>query len=459
MTSPFTDHAEGATPLRPVTKAAFTTWKDSATPSERRWLDTTGFSAETGSLAFLPGKAGGLKRVLLGLGDGSDPWAFGAPSKALPSGTYRYEGLRGADKSRWAALAWGLGAYTFTRYKTAATPKTPAVLVWPKGVDPTEITRLVEATHLVRDLINTPAEDMGPSELVNAAKDLATRYGAGLNIIDGLDLERGFPAIHAVGKGSPRAPRLIDLTWGRADAPKLTLVGKGVCFDSGGLGLKPDTAMKLMKKDMGGAAHVLGLARMILDAQLPVRLRVLIPAVENAVSGNAMRPLDIIRTRRGTTVEIGHTDAEGRLILADALTLAGEDHPDLVVDLATLTGAARTALGTDIPPLFTNDEALARDLLAAAKAENDPLWRLPLWAPYRSLLDSTTADISNVSDAPFAGAITAALFLKEFAAESRAWVHLDVYAWNKSGRAGRPEGGEAQGLRALFSLLRRRYEK
>jgi leucyl aminopeptidase len=326
----------------------------------------------------------------------------------------------------------------------------PGRLAWPEGAARERVRAAAEATYWVRDLINTPANDMGPAELAAAARGLARRFGARLGVVAGPALREGFPAVHAVGRASRRSPRLLDLRWGRR-GPQVVLVGKGVCFDSGGLDLKSAAGMKLMKKDMGGAAHVLGLARMIMAARLPLRLRVLIPAVENAVSGDALRPLDVIRTRRGLSVEVGNTDAEGRLILADALTAAGS--PDLLVDFATLTGAARIALGTELPALFCNDDELAARLAACADAEDDPLWRLPLHAPYARMLRSSVADLSNVADGPYAGALVAALFLERFVDPGTPWIHLDLMGWNLGGTPGRPEGGEAMGMRAVFRLI------
>jgi leucyl aminopeptidase len=354
------------------------------------------------------------------------------------------------------ALGWALGCYAFTRYK--ARKRSFADLVWPAGADRGLVERLARGIGRARDLINTPTEHLGPTELAGAVEDLAARHDARCRIIAGEALLReNYPMIHAVGRASASPPALADLTWGDDAAPKVTLVGKGVCFDSGGLDLKPSGGMRLMKKDMGGAATLMGLASAVMDARLPVRLRLLVPAVENAVSGNAFRPLDVIRTRKGTTVEIGNTDAEGRLILCDALTEADAEKPTLLIDMATLTGAARTALGPELPALFSQDEALAADLLRAGEAVQDPLWRLPLWPPYRKMLKSSVADINNVSDSPFAGAITAALYLQEFVAKETSWAHIDTYAWNLSSRPGRPEGGEALALRALYRLIDSRF--
>jgi leucyl aminopeptidase len=331
-------------------------------------------------------------------------------------------------------------------------------LVPPDGIDAADIARMADAATLARDLINTPSNDMGPVELAQAAKDVAARFGAGFDCIVGDDLvTRNFPLVHAVGRASTRAPRLIDLTWGDAAHPKVTLVGKGVCFDTGGLDLKPSSGMLLMKKDMGGAANVLALAQMVMDAKLKLRLRVLIPAVENAVAGNAFRPLDVFPSRKGLSVEIGNTDAEGRLVLADALALADEEKPDLLIDMGTLTGAARVALGPDLPPFYTNDEKLAQDVAACAIKENDPVWRMPLWPPYDSWLDSKVATITNAPSGSFAGSITCALFLQRFVEHAKSWLHFDIYGWTPSAKPARPEGGECQAARAVYRLLSERY--
>jgi leucyl aminopeptidase len=382
----------------------------------------------------------------------------GAPSRPgrLPEGSYRIDPEPATPEATRVALGWALGAYAFTRYRKPGRP--PAELIWPARADRGHVERTARASTLVRDLVNTPAEDMGPAELAQEAGAMARRLGMTARFIEGEGLlEKNFPLIHAVGRASTRAPRLIDLSWGKAAHPHVTLVGKGVCFDTGGLDLKNDAGMKLMKKDMGGAAHALGLAQMIVEAKLKVRLRVLVPAVENAVSGNAMRPLDVIKSRKGLTVEIGNTDAEGRLILADALTEASRDKPALLIDFATLTGAARVALGPELPALFSNDDAVADELARHAASEADPLWRLPLWQPYRKRLDSRVADLNNVSDGPFAGSITAALFMQDFIEPGIPWVHFDLFAWNPYGRPGRPEGAEAQAIRAVYALIAARY--
>jgi leucyl aminopeptidase len=447
--------------LVPLRKAGLEAWLASRPATARTWTAATNFLAEPGSVCLLPGAEGQLEAVLLGMAEDDDPWAFAALPAKLPPGAYRIADPQGARQATWAAVAWMLATYSFDRYKSRNGRSWPK-LVWPEAADRGHAERLVAATQMVRDLVNTPAADLGPAELAAAAEQLAARHGATARVIVGDRLlDENYPAIHAVGRAAAahRQPRLIDLAWGDDKAPRVTLVGKGVCFDTGGLDLKPSSNMKLMKKDMGGAAHVLGLASMIMAAGLPVRLRVLIPAVENAVSGDAMRPLDVLKTRKGLTVEVGNTDAEGRLILCDALAEAAREKPALLLDVATLTGAARTALGPDLPALFCNNELLAGDLLRAGEAEADPLWRLPLHKPYRRMLDSKVADLANVSDSPYAGAITAALFLQEFVASGTPWAHLDVLAWNAASRPGRPDGGEAMGLRALYAVVAQRFAK
>jgi leucyl aminopeptidase len=394
---------------------------------------------------------------LVGLGD-DDPavWSLGDLSAALPAGNYRLDAAPDRGDATRMALGWALGTYSFTRYRD----KKPsgARLAWPKGADRGEVERLAGGIFLARDLANTPASDLGPEEFAAKALQVAENAGARSRVIIGDELlAENYPTIHAVGRASTRAPRLVDFTWGKESAPKVTLVGKGVCFDTGGLDLKPASGMKNMKKDMAGAAIVLGLAQAIMAANLPVRLRVLLPMVENSVSGNAMRPLDIVRTRKGLTVEIGNTDAEGRLILCDALAEACTENPAILVDIATLTGAARVALGPELPALFCNDDKLAASLLEAGNAEDDPFWRMPLWRPYRRLLDSKIADLNNVSDGPHGGAITAALYLQDFVGTEIPWAHIDVMAWNTRSRPGRPEGAEAQTLRALYAHVASRF--
>ncbi len=445
----------GQVPITPLTADGLKAWLKRQPKRQARWVTSTGFDAGAGSVCLLPGDDGALAGVLVGVVADDDLWSCAGLPERLPNdppgGAYRLDAPAEPAAATRMALGWTLGTYAFTRYRKA--PRRSADLAWPAGADQAAVRRTAEATALVRDLINTPAEDMGPADLAAAARRLARSHKAKVSVITGdALLAKNYPAIHAVGRASARAPRLIDLRWG-SRGPRVSLVGKGVCFESGGLDLKSAAGMKLMKKDMGGAAHVLGVAAMVMAAKLPVRLRVLIPAVENSVSGNAMRPLDVLRTRKGITVEVGNTDAEGRLVLCDALAEADRERPDLLVDFATLTGAARVALGTDLPALFCNDDGVADRLLGHGRAEADPLWRLPLHAPYRRLLDSKVADINNISDGPYAGAITAGLYLAEFVSPRTPWVHIDVMGWNVAAKPGRPEGGEAMGVRAVYALI------
>ena len=444
-------------PIWFVTADTYAQVREQLGAAARRFAETAKFEPKAGQFLLLPDPDGALSGVLFGLESANRPdkdrFLPGRLPGLLPAGTYRF--ANAPHDTRLAALAFALGSYRFTRYRKA--DANGAKLVMPDGVDGDDVSRIAEGVGLARDLINTPANDMGPAELEQAARDLGARHGAGIRSIVGEDLlQQNFPLIHAVGRASPRAPRLIDLTWGDAKHSRITLVGKGVCFDTGGLDIKPDSGMLIMKKDMGGAANVLAAAHMIMDGKLKVRLRVLIPAVENAIAGDAFRPLDVYKSRKGITVEIGNTDAEGRLVLADALALADEEAPELIVDMATLTGAARVALGPELPPLFTHDDRLAADFARHAEAERDPLWRLPLWRPYESMLDSKTADINNVGG-PQAGAITAALFLNRFVTATRAWAHFDIYAWTPAPKPARPDGGECQVARALYALLKERY--
>jgi leucyl aminopeptidase len=444
-----------ATPVWLVRSADLKHWCAEHPGAGAAWVETSGFKADAGKVLLLPDGSGGLSGALLGIGDGSDPFISGALAAALPVRTYRLAGRLGAGAAD-AALGFALGTYSFNLY-TAKTREYPR-LVLPDGVDGEEVSRIASAIFMARDLINTPTNDLSPADLAGAVLKVAEAHGAKTKVIVGDDLlTENYPMVHAVGRAAEVAPRLVDFTWGRADAPKVTLVGKGVCFDTGGLDLKPSSAMLLMKKDMGGAANVLALASLIMGAKLDVRLRVLIPAVENSVSGNAFRPGDVLKSRKGLSVEIGNTDAEGRLILADALAEADSEAPDLVIDMATLTGAARTALGPDLPPFYTDDDALAAEIAAAATATADPLWRMPLWKPYDAWLESKVADVNHVSDGAFAGSITAALFLRRFIDKSKAWVHFDIYGWVAKPRPGRPVGGEAQAIRALYRLLKHRY--
>ncbi|MEM5502879.1 leucyl aminopeptidase family protein [Ahrensia kielensis] len=426
-------------------------------PSEAKiWADLNGFDGAVGNVLLVPAENGqSINMVLLGVGDATDPFVTGALAKKLPNTPFTFASLAGLDL-RLAAIGFGLGSYRFDVYKKSS-QRIPQ-LVLGDMLDRDEILRHVESSWLARDLINTPAEDMGPDEIEAASRKLAKSYKASIKIIKGdALLSNNFPMIHAVGRAATKAPRLIDFTWGDKKAPKLTLVGKGVAFDTGGLDIKPASSMRNMKKDMGGAANILALARIIMDAKLNVRLRVLIPAVENAIAGNAFRPGDILRSRKGLTVEIGHTDAEGRLVLGDALTLASEEKPDLIIDMATLTGAARVALGPELPPYYTNDEALAAAVDEAAVSERDPLWRMPLWQNYNQALASTVADLNNVTTDGFAGSITAGLFLQRFVDPAVSWAHFDIFGWNPSAKPHSPVGGEAQGIRAIFASLQKRY--
>jgi leucyl aminopeptidase len=459
MDSPFeTAAATSAIPIYFATRTNWAAISRELPPEARQFALANDFSAKPGKCLTLPASDGKIAQVIFGLEDESsksrDLFRPGTLPGLLPPGVYRF--ANAPHDTRLATLAFALGCYRFGRYRKADRPEVR--LVPPDGVDVADIERMAEAASLARDLINTPSNDMGPEELAAAAQGLAARFGASFHAIVGDELTRqNFPLIHAVGMASSRTPRLIDLGWGDPAHPKVTLVGKGVCFDTGGLDLKHSSGMLSMKKDMGGAANVLALAQMVMDAKLKVRLRVLIPAVENAVAGNAFRPLDIFKSRKGPTVEIGNTDAEGRLVLADALALADEEKPDLLVDLGTLTGAARVALGPDLPPFYTNDETLAEDVARHAKGENDPLWRMPLWPPYDSWLDSKVADINNAPSGGFAGSITCALFLQRFVTEAKSWLHVDIYGWTSSAKPARPEGGECQAARAIYKLLSERY--
>jgi leucyl aminopeptidase len=459
MPSPFEPTPSAASiPITFATKATWAAIAKSLPEPMQQFASANDFSAGPGKGLILPAPDGKIAQVIFGIedetGKSRDLFRPGSLPGLLPPGVYRF--ANAPHDARLATLAFALGSYRFSRYRKAEAPGVR--LVPPEGVDVADIARMAEAAYLARDLINTPSNDMGPEELAAAAETLAKCYGASFKSIIGDDLvAQNFPLIHAVGMASTRAPRLIDFTWGDPSHPKVTLVGKGVCFDTGGLDLKPSSGMLIMKKDMGGAANVLALAQMVMDAKLKVRLRVLIPAVENAVAGNAFRPLDIFKSRKGPTVEIGNTDAEGRLVLADALALADEEKPDLLVDLGTLTGAARVALGPDLPPFYTNDETLAEDVAAHAKTENDPLWRLPLWPAYDSWLDSKVADINNAPSGGFAGSITCALFLQRFVSDTTRWLHVDIYGWTPSAKPARPEGGECQAARAIYKLLSQRY--
>jgi leucyl aminopeptidase len=424
------------------------------TPHAMAWAEANRFSGESGRLLPIPGEAGAIAGALFGLGDGGDgQLAAGGLAKALPDGDWHLASI--SPNPQLTALGLLLGGYSYTRYG-----KKPAAAIrfaLPEGADPARARRVAYGVNLARDLVNTPTNDLGPDDLERAVRELAARHKAKVSVISGdALLEANFPMIHAVGRAAAQAPRLIDMAWGRKNARRVTLVGKGVCFDTGGLDIKPSSGMLMMKKDMGGAATALAAAQMICDARLPVRLRVLVPAVENSISGSAFRPGDVLKSRKGLTIEIGNTDAEGRLILADALALADEEEPELLIDFATLTGAARVALGPELPPLYSDDDGLAVDLMRLGLAVNDPVWRLPLWRNYDAMLDSKVADINNTGGA-FAGSVTAALFLRRFVEKAKAWAHFDVYNWIPSGKPGRPDGGEVQAARLVFALLQERY--
>jgi leucyl aminopeptidase len=458
--------AAGAVPIWFVTAANYPDIRQSIGAPASAFADAAGFEPKPGRHLLLPGKgnaddrkAGGGKAlggVLFGIEGGEENRDLFLPGRLpqhLPDGVYRF--ANEPHDARLAALAFALGCYRFTRYRKAEARSLK--LDVPQSLDRAELEHIVEGVTLARDLINTPANDMGPAQLEQAARKLAAKHAATITAVVGDDLlEQNFPLIHAVGRAAAAAPRLIDMSWGDAKHPRVTLVGKGVCFDTGGLDIKPESGMLNMKKDMGGAATALALAHMIMARGLKVRLRVLIPAVENAIAGSSFHPRDIYTSRKGITVEIGNTDAEGRLILADALALADEDKPALVIDFATLTGAARVALGPELPAFFTDDDRLADQLMRAGKAENDPVWRLPLWRPYESMLESKVADINNVGGSQ-GGAITAALFMRRFV-DAPSWLHFDLFAWTPSAKAGRPEGGECQTARALYALLAARYD-
>ena len=421
-------------------------------PAERRWAESCGFDGAPHSVCTLPDGKGGISRVLAGVRDGDDPWALASLPQKLPRGRYALGKGPVTISAANAAFAWDLGSYQFTRYKKGK--RKPADLQVEAGERVRRSLELAHAVRLVRDMVNTPAEDMGPEDLSDIAREQAERFGGEFQEFVGEELlAENFPTIHAVGRAAARPPRLLEINWGDPGNPRVAVVGKGVCFDSGGLDIKTAEGMRLMKKDMGGAAHAIGLARLIMQRKLPVQLQMLVPAVENAISGNAFRPGDVLRSRKGLTIEVGNTDAEGRLVLCDALAYAVEGKPRTIVDFATLTGAARVALGPELPALYANDEKLAAKILAAAEAARDPLWRLPLWRNYRRLYDSDVADINNSGRAGFAGSIVGALFLDHFVPGDIPWAHLDVYAWNDASRPGRPLGGEAQGLRAMLAAL------
>jgi leucyl aminopeptidase len=455
VTDPFARADQPSCPVYTVYSADLSDVPEPA----RAWARTMGYTPAPGRLLAVPDANGELSCLLIGQGSGkaANPLIYGTLPREAPKGTYHLVGIDDPQVATFAALGFGLSAYEFNRYKSDPVP--PGVwLVPPAQADMVKVRAQLNAVALTRDLINTPAEDMGPEQLARAAMDLARHHSATARVIRGDDLlVESYPLIHAVGRASSRPPCLVDFSWGKPDAPKVTLVGKGVCFDTGGLDIKPSSGMALMKKDMGGAANVLGLASMIMEAGLNLRLRVLLPIVENNIAGNAFRTSDVFKSRKGLSVEIGNTDAEGRLILADALAEADSEAPALLIDLATLTGAARVALGADVPPFYTDDETLACELARASIAEHDPVWRLPLVAHYAKGLDSRIADIKSTSDGGLAGSIIAALFLQKFVVQAEAWLHADIFAWSPEARPGKPHGGEAQAIRALYAVIAARY--
>jgi leucyl aminopeptidase len=449
------DAAPNAVPIHALRASEWSQWSEGRADALKRLAAAHDFQAQNGRILLAPATDGSIERVLFGVGDKANAIIMGALAQHLPAGDYRIAAAPREFDTTLIAIAWGLGAYVFDRYKKRKRPA-PRLLA-PEGADMAEAQRIVRAAWLARDLVNTPTNDMGPDALHAVAEAVARAHGAAFEAIVGDDLlTQNYPLIHAVGRASAQAPRLLHLSWGDPSAKKLALVGKGVCFDTGGLDLKPSAGMRVMKKDMGGAAHALALAQIVMDAKLNVKLDVYLPVVENSVSGDAFRPGDIIKSRKGLTVEIDNTDAEGRLVLADALTRACEADPDLVLDFATLTGAARTALGPDIPPFFANDDALAADLAHASAEMCDPVWRMPLWDAYDSDMDSPIADLKNTGDGAFAGAIFGALFLRKFVT-APSWAHFDVYAWAPKEKASRPQGGEAQALRASWKVIKARF--
>jgi leucyl aminopeptidase len=442
-----------------VDKNSADEWIKRQSASRRALLEAARFDGKTGfQFSILPADQGDGFDVVSAVANVQQlsPWCLARLGEALPAGRYRLaEGAAGP-----AMLGWLLAQHRFTDYKSKPDPdRGPRVLLTQEAAEIDETIALAEATVMVRDLVDTPAADLGPADLEETARRLGDQFGAKVEVAVGDVLAEGYPMIAAVGQGAirERAPRLIELHWGKESDPRIAVVGKGVCFDSGGLDIKPASGMRLMKKDMGGAAHALALAHLVMGMKLPVRLHLLVPAVENSVSGAAMRPGDVIGSRKGLKVEIDNTDAEGRLILGDALTKASEGEPELVLDFATLTGAARVALGPDLPAMFANDEDLANDLQDSAKAVTDPIWRMPLWDGYDEMLKSDLADLANSADSPMAGAVTAALFLRRFIPDGTPWAHFDTFAWRPSPKPGRPKGGEAMGLRASFDLLKRRF--
>ncbi len=450
------DKGDEAIGLHALTKTDLEAYLSDAEALAEGWVRSSGFTADMGEVCKIPAEDGSLSAILVGLGsdvpDQQDPWWLALAVESLQEGTYRLIGDMPASTIAAAVRGWCLAQYKFDRYLSEKNEKIRILLI-PKKAGLKAIQAEVKAISLVRDLVNTPAEHMGPKDLENIAGGLSTEFGGTLEVVSGDTLMSDFPAIYAVGRAAEQEPRLIDLCWGNEEHARITLVGKGVCFDSGGLDMKSSQFMRLMKKDMGGAAHVFGLARLIMERNLPVRLRVLVPAVENAISGNAFRPGDILDTRKGLTVEVGNTDAEGRLVLCDALALADEEEPDIIIDFATLTGAARVALGPDLPALFSSDDSFAAAMLDAGELAADPMWQMPLWQGYNENIKSPIADLCNIGDSAHAGAITAALYLEHFIEKCPTWVHIDTFAWNPKARPGRPKGGAALGMLAAFGAI------
>jgi leucyl aminopeptidase len=449
------DHGQPATLIKVIAQDGFDDWLTAQSERTRMLVSATQFLGKRGELIVVPGDEQGDWSVAIGAPESNSIWDLAGAAARLPVGTYRLaEGTPGE-----AALGWLLAHYRFTRYLPTSDPVPPRVLLTSEPATIAETLRLAEATVLVRDMVNTPAADMGPEHVQSAVEHIAKQHKIAVTVTKGDALEREFPMVHAVGRAADRkhAPRVIAFEWGNDSHPRVAIIGKGITFDSGGLDIKPSSAMRAMKKDMGGAAHALGLAKLIMEARLPVRLHMIISAAENAISGDAFRPGDILTSRNGLTVEIDNTDAEGRLVLADAITCAGEDHPELIIDFATLTGAARTALGPDLPAMFCNDHGVANALSEASVKCHDPVWRLPLWTGYEDMFKSDVADMMNSGEGGMAGAITAALFLRKFVPADTHWVHLDTFAWRNAAKTGRPKGGEALGMRAVYQFLKTRY--
>lgn len=453
MTSVFLSDDDAAIPVSLVTTKGLEDWLSANEGPLARLVKSAGFGAKAGEVVLAPDPDGAIARVVAGAGSAADPFCVAHLPKKLPVGSYRLDETPEGFDASVAALAWADGAYRFLKYRKEE--KEAPRLVWPEDVDQEDVGRQAVAIDFLRDLVNTPTCDLGPEGIEAAARTLAKEFGAKVEVTSGADLKAGYPMVHAVGMAADQAPRYIELTWGDEGAPLLALVGKGVAFDTGGLNIKTGDSMTIMKKDMGGAAHVLALARLVMGAKLKVRLVVCVPAVENAIGSKAFRPGDVLKSRKGLTVEIGNTDAEGRLILADALTRASELKPELLIDFATLTGAARVALGSDLAPIFSNDDTFAEAVLEASKASNDPVWRMPLYDGYAAGLSSSIADTRNISDGPMGGSITAALFLKKFV-DCKSWAHFDVWSWRPA-RYGRPAGAAANGLRAVWGVLKARY--